>query len=128
MTQRTKVFLHAASWDMRSRNMDWRMMRQEIPRLASFQPELEFHLERSMRTALSVNFKAVAAKLMRRAGRQPSPSWMLADKLSAAELRRSRAQLVFAHETFPRNAGSLPVVWWQAVLDPRMQLAWNATP
>jgi glycosyltransferase involved in cell wall biosynthesis len=51
----------------------------------------------------------------------PQSQWTAdTDNLDAQELARSGCDLVFSHREFPLNAGAVPVVWMNALVDPEM--------
>jgi glycosyltransferase involved in cell wall biosynthesis len=126
MNHPTKIFLNATPWDIRSRNTDWRVVRYAMPRISEFHPELEFIPQRSPMVAAAANFTTIRSAIGRRVGLPVSLGPQITNRLSAAELERSRADVIYGW-TFPLNAGRVPVVWWHAVLDPRMQMAFGAS-
>lgn len=127
MTTRPKVFLDAVYWDVRSRNMDWRYVRYTMPLLANFEPDLQFVTPRSAALTLAGNFEAIAVALGRRIGIHQSMSSLATGHLSRAELQRSQANLIYTR-TYPLNAGDIPIVWSNAIVDPAMQLSYGVTP
>ena len=124
---RTKVFLDELWWDLRSRNMDWRYVRFLLPRLSEYEPQLDFVAQRSRAVTVRGNTQTIRDALGRRIGRPPTEQDLLTSRLDAGELKRSGADLVFAHRAFPLNVGMTPVVWQSAILDPAMQRSYGVT-
>lgn len=116
-----RIFLDALPWDFRSRNTDWRYIRYVLARMTEFAPNLQFVTQTSPRVTVSGNVKAIRAAIGRRIGFPLTERQLWTHRLSAADLRRSGANVVFA-QAFPVNAGAVPLVWQSAVLDPAMQL------
>lgn len=126
MTDRPKIFLDALPWDARKRNTDWRYIRYALPRLAEWQPDLRFVTQRSPWVTLAGNVQAVRAAIGWRIGMPVGALSATTHRLAAGELRQSGANLIFAQH-YPTNAGSVPVVWENAVIDPEMQLNYHVT-
>ncbi len=114
------VFLNCSPRDIRSRNTDWRYLRYVMPRLSEFVPELRLIPQASPWITLLDNAKAIRKAVGWRVGLPMSQHAYTSGRLSRADLRRSGAQLIFTHE-FPTNAGGVPVVWQNAIIDPEMQ-------
>lgn len=106
---------------MRSRNSDWRYIRYTIPKLAQFTSNIEFAAQQSVWQSIGGNLKTIGAAVGRRIGLPTSSRGMAVGRLSASDLKRSGANVIFTH-TYPINAGGVPVVWWNAIVDPEMQL------
>jgi len=127
VNRQTHVFLDELPWDMRSRNTDWRYVRFAMPQLMQYEPSLRLTVQRSPWVTVRGNLETMLAAAGRRIGFSVSEQRLLTSHLDAAELRRSGAGLVFAHRAFPLNAGAVPVVWQQAVLDPEMQRSYGVS-
>ena len=123
----TGISLDELWWDLRARNMDWRYVRFLLPQLSEYQPQLRFFQQRSRAVTLRGNVQALRYAVGRRLGRPPTERQMLTSRLDAGELKRSGADIVFAHRAFPLNAGETPVIWQSAILDPAMQRSYGVT-
>jgi glycosyltransferase involved in cell wall biosynthesis len=121
------VFLDALPWDMRSRNTDWRYIRYTLPKLSEFVPELRFASQHSRWQTVGGNAKAIWAAAGRRVGMPISMHALSTGRLSGSDLRRSGANLIFC-QSYPLNAGTTPVVWENAIVDPEMQLEYGVAP
>ena len=122
-----RVFLDELPWDLRRHNTDGRYVRESLPQIARFQPDLRLIPQRSPWLGLTGNAKVIGAALQRRLRHTPSLASELTGHLAARELAHSGAEVVFSHRAFPLNAGHVPVIWQQAILDPAMQLSFGAT-
>lgn len=123
-----RIFLDVLPWDVRSRNTDWRYVRYALPRLKEYEPGLEITIQSSRLVTVLGNLKAARAAAGWRVGLPTSPYRRDTSRLSAGQLAASRANVIFAQRSLPLNAGSVPVVWENAIVDPAMQLAYGVTP
>lgn len=115
------VYLDGYSYDLRSRNSDWSYVKEKMPRVADWVPDIRFVHQTSRTVTVRANYKAICATLCRRIGR-PLSRWKLdTDLLDARELADSGCSVVFSHREYPLNAGKTPVVWMSALIDPEMQ-------
>ncbi len=124
--EQLRVFLDELPWDVRSRNMDWRYVRFSLPLLARYEQSLELIMQQSRWITARENISVLWQTLARRAGLRSVRSRQTST-LSASDLARSGARVVFAHRAFPLNGGAVPTVWQNCILDPDMQLAFGAT-
>jgi glycosyltransferase involved in cell wall biosynthesis len=123
--KRTRVYLDGYPWDIRRRNTDWKYVQHAIPRIAEWEPDIDFLLQRSPGVTLRANYKAVRGFLGRRVG-MPMDEWTVhTDRLDVRELARSRCDVVFSHREFPLNCDGTPLVWMSAILDPQMTEAYG---
>ena len=127
MPRKIQVFLDELPWDIRSRNTDWRYVRFDLPRLSDFDPSLCLTPQRSHAISLAGNVKTIRAAVGRRVGLPLTEYALTTSRLSAAALRHSNADIIFAHRAFPLNAGSKPVVWQSAIIDPVMQSSYGVS-
>jgi glycosyltransferase involved in cell wall biosynthesis len=121
----TRVFLHELAWDMRSRSTDWRYVRYALPQINRFEPDLAFISEKSRTHVLQGNYSAIHSAVVRRLGLRPSLYRDAVSTLPLREVRSGGGQVVFSR-TFPVNAGDIPVVWENAIVDPEMQRSYGA--
>jgi glycosyltransferase involved in cell wall biosynthesis len=117
---RPRVYLDGYAWDIRSRNSDWSYVEHKMPRVADWEPDIEFVLQKSPSVTLRMNYKAVRAALGRRIGAPMDPWTADTDRLNGAELLESKCNVIFSHREFPLNVGNVPVVWMHAIIDPEM--------
>lgn len=117
----TRVYILAPRWFLRPGNTDWAYTRLTLPRITEFAPDCEMYPSRSLVTALRVNLRYAS----RFAQRRLRTEWKCEPdlRLDREEFNRSRCDLVFCHDEYPSNAQSLPVVWQNSILDPRMGFA-----
>ena len=108
MSGKINVFLDELPWDLRSRNTDWRYVRYTLPRLADFEPSLNLVMQQSHAVTLRGNLKTVRAALGRRIGFPLREYQLDTSHLDESALRKSSADIVFAHRAFPLNAGDTP--------------------
>ena len=116
----TRVYLDGYSYDLRTRNSDWSYVEKKMPRVADWAPQVQFVRQRSRKVMLRANYKAIRATIGRRIGLPVTPLTAETDLLDPKELARARCDVVFSHRGFTLNSGGLPVVWMNAILDPRM--------
>ncbi len=117
---KTRIYLDGYSYDLRTRNSDWSYVEKKMPRVADWEPEVEFVRQRSRTVMLRANLKAVRATIGRRIGMPVSPLTAETDLLDPEELARAQCDVVFSHRGLTLNSGDIPVVWMNAILDPRM--------
>jgi glycosyltransferase involved in cell wall biosynthesis len=117
---KTRIYLDGYSYDLRTRNSDWSYVEKKMPRVADWAPEIEFVRQRSRTVMLRANLKAVRATIGRRIGMPVSLLTTETDLLDPRELARARCDVVFSHRGLTLNSGEVPVVWMNAILDPRM--------
>jgi len=127
LDESVKVFLDELPWDVRPYNTDGTYVRSDLPQLSRFEPGLTFIAQRSQWLSFRENANIIRAALARRIGHPQDVQQELTSRLSRTELDRSGAQVVFSHRAFPLNAGAVPIVWQQAILDPVMQSAYGVS-
>lgn len=120
-----RVFVDVTPWDMRSRNTDWRYVKEHLPRLIEWQPGIDLYLQRSFRVTCQTNFKTLRMAIGKRVGFPVGVKEWETDSLDVRELRESQSSLVFSHRGYPINAGDLPVVWQSSILDPVMTASYT---
>jgi glycosyltransferase involved in cell wall biosynthesis len=120
-----KVYIQTPKWFIRRRNTDWRYTRFLIPRIGEFVQDCAFYPARSNSTVLLVNLKWARAILYREL--KISVGHDGSSTLDRNEFAKSGCDLVFCHDDFPGNAGSIPVVWHNSILDPAMVRARGAS-
>ena len=125
MLEPIKIYLQTPAWFIRPRNTDWRYTRYTIPRLGEFLTDCTFHSAQSRTILLHANWK-YARRVLYRKGRLPF-SESHGSLLDRREFSLNHCDLVFCHDDFPKNAGSIPVVWQNSILDPEMQRARGAS-
>lgn len=127
-----KIYVDTVRRFCRPKNTDWQY-NFILAGVSRYHPELEFVYPQAVGQEAWVNgrylAKAVAFRLSRRS---PALSWMhretFVDRLNGGELGRSGCQVVFSHREYPANAGRIPVVWQNSILDPGMSLARGIKP
>lgn len=119
-----RVFVDSVAWFVRPRNTDWRYSTFQIPRLPEYAKGLETHAQQSWAISLKENERYIRGRIVQMILRNCKQDPLrYQGKLDCAELHRSACNVVFSHRRFPINAGSIPVVWQTALLDPEMRLA-----
>jgi glycosyltransferase involved in cell wall biosynthesis len=95
---------------IRPRNTDW-LYNRSLPQISRFNPKVEIYLERSIPRALAYNSRAVMEILKNRL-HLPVPLSFLPEvqsKFDLADLRRSRADVIYGHS--PTNVTHLPLIY-----------------
>ena len=127
-----KIYVDTVRRFCRPKNTDWQY-NFILAGVSRYHPELEFVYPLSVRQEAWVNGRYLAKAVSSRVSRRwPALSWMyretFVDRLNERELAGSGCQVIFSHRDFPANAGRIPVVWQNSVLDPEMSLARGIKP
>lgn len=122
----TEVFIDCIPSFLRPRNTDWRYGRYSIPRLPEFTTGIKCHVQSSRSVTIRANGIHIYNAIAQRTGLGGTilPYVDTTESfLSQRELADSQAHVVYSHRGFPCNAGSIPVIWHYAQLDPLMLTA-----
>ncbi len=121
----TKVYIQSPKWFIRPRNTDWRYARYMIPRISEFVQGCRFYPANSNSATIQANLHYARLSLCHRL--KISSGNDGGSYLDKKDLSQSGCDVVFCHEGFPKNADSVPVIWQNSILDPRMTLAYGAS-
>jgi glycosyltransferase involved in cell wall biosynthesis len=118
-----RIFVDTVPWFIRPNNTDWRyhFALRSIPQYVK---GIDFYYPTGFAHAFGVNARYAVGAVRARLGFAGAPSH--AARLDAAELARSGCNVVFNHGGYPSNAGGVPVLWQNSILDPAMQIAFGA--
>jgi glycosyltransferase involved in cell wall biosynthesis len=126
-----RVYVDTVRWFCRPKNTDWQY-NFILAELSRFVPSLEMFYPRDVAQLVRVNLAYCRDNLRHRVskfgGSLFRQSTTYADRLCASELEASASEVVFSHRDFPSNAGAIPVIWQNSILDPRMAIARGARP
>jgi glycosyltransferase involved in cell wall biosynthesis len=126
------IYIDTVRRFVRANNTDWQYNFM-LGQLSAIEPSLQLYYPNSRLQELRVNLNycrdALAYRLSRFARlRHFFTADDYSDRLCEKELRDSNCEVVFSHRDFPVNAGSVPVIWHNSILDPRMSLARGISP
>jgi glycosyltransferase involved in cell wall biosynthesis len=114
------VYLDTYRWHFSPRSSDLAIVKEFMPQLARWYPDVRLVLQKSLSTSLQANYKSIRGAISRRLGFPVKRSASAVDYLDAGELNRSGCTMVFSHRGFPLNSGNVPVIWMHAIVDPEM--------
>jgi glycosyltransferase involved in cell wall biosynthesis len=104
-----RFYVSSPRFHIRPRNTDW-LYNQHLPRVSEFASDFEIYLQQVWIPSLITNARN-AAEIVRNRLKVPLPAIMLPqieDRFSLADLRRSRADVVYGHS--PTNVCHLPLI------------------
>ncbi|MEO8005633.1 MAG: glycosyltransferase family 4 protein [Betaproteobacteria bacterium] len=121
-----RVYVDTVRWFCRPRNTDWQY-NFVLAELSRFVPSLEMFYPRDVAQLVRVNLAYCRDNLryrMSKLGGSALREWTTySDRLCVGELQASACDVVFSHRDFPSNAGAVPVIWQNSILDPQMAIA-----
>jgi glycosyltransferase involved in cell wall biosynthesis len=126
-----RVYVDTVRRFCRPKNTDWQY-NFILGDLTGYQSDIEFYYPRNPVQEAWVNGRYLFNSARHRLAR--SSRWLVglqrerfADRLCSRELAAAECDVVFSHRDFPINAGKLPVVWQNSILDPEMCRARGAS-